>query len=120
MWGSSTPPPPPPWDIPNEPWSKPIVISTPPATTPTISTINNNITNFYNELTANPKTFFYLEQLKVLGGPQNNSYIPEWSPPIFTPAKEYNCNEYNNELHNTNQNCLRALISNCNTDIENC
>lgn len=110
---------PPPWTYPNEVWSTPIVISTPPATTPTIGTINNNITNFYNELTGNSETYFYLYSGQILGGTQEQNYIPEWSPPIFTPDRPNNCTQYNNELHNTNENCLRALINNCNIGIEN-
>jgi hypothetical protein len=77
-------------------------ITTPPDTTPTIANINNIMKTFYNNVQDpyfNPTT--------------------KWNPPTFTPNIKNNCNIYNNELRNTNENCLKALINNCNISIEN-
>ena len=78
-------------------------ITTPPDTTPTITNINNIMRNYYNGTTDSR---FY-------------NPITNWNPPQFTPNIPNNCNIYNNELRNTNENCLRALINNCNISIEN-
>jgi hypothetical protein len=77
-------------------------ITTPPDTTPTIANINNIMKTFYNNVQDpyfNPTT--------------------KWNPPTFTSNIPNNCNIYNNELRNTNENCLKALINNCNISIEN-
>jgi hypothetical protein len=77
-------------------------ITTPPDTTPTITNINNIIKTFYNNVQS------------PYWNPTSN-----WNPPSFTPNISNNCNIYNNELRNTNENCLKALINNCNISIEN-
>jgi len=78
-------------------------ITTPPDTTPTIANINNIMRNYYNDTTYE----------------RHFNPITDWNPPQFTPNIPNNCNIYNNELRNTNENCLKALINNCNISIEN-
>ena len=77
-------------------------ITTPPDTTPTITNMNNIMKTYYKDV---PNTTW---------NPTSN-----WNPPSFTPNILNNCNIYNNELRNTNENCLKALINNCNISIEN-
>jgi hypothetical protein len=81
--------------------SNQIPITLPPNTSPPIGIINNRIQELFNEL---PSPEIRREW---------NAGLPRLAPNVAN-----NCNN-DERLRNTNPNCLRALIKNCNASITN-
>jgi hypothetical protein len=66
-----------------------------PGTTPDIININNEIQSIFGGSNVTP------------------DMINDWNPPTHTPDIVNTCANFNNQAGNTNADCLRSLINNC-------
>jgi hypothetical protein len=80
--------------------SNEVPVNIPPDTSPAIGIVTQQIREMFNEISS----------------PEIRR---DWNPPAFATNIPNNCNSNDQRLRNTNQNCLRALIDNCNASITN-